>query len=81
MVQFSEYKARKEGKVTPLSLAENVLAAAERGEVKHLICISLCQDGTIKAGYSTMDVLKLMGLLEAGKDEIKAILAVAEEEY
>lgn len=67
-VELSEHKSKKEGKVTPKRLVENLLAAIERGEVKEVAIVSVGEDELVRAGWSQMPTLKAIGLLEVGKD-------------
>ncbi|AUO14784.1 hypothetical protein [Priestia megaterium] len=67
-VELSEHKSKKEGKVTPKRLVENLLAAIERGEVKEVVIVSVGEDELVRAGWSQMSMIKAVGLLEVGKD-------------
>lgn len=79
MDQFSEYKARRAGIVTPLSLSNNVKNSVEAGKVKKLISIAIMEDGELYVGWAgKINNFELMGILEGAKDEMKAILAEEE---
>ncbi|MED3974592.1 hypothetical protein P4639_14460 [Priestia megaterium] len=67
-VELSEHKSKKEGKVTPKRLVENLLAAIERGEVKEVAIVSVGEDELVRTGWSQMSTIKAIGLLEVGKD-------------
>lgn len=68
ITNFSEHKDKKEGIITPLRLAEDITGAIERGEVEEIIAFTIDKDGYIKAGWSNMNTLRALGLIEAGKD-------------
>jgi hypothetical protein len=73
---LNEYKARRAGIVTPLSLSENVLNSSKAGKVKKLISIAIMEDGALYVGWAgKINNFELMGILEGAKDEIKAILS------
>lgn len=75
MESIEEYRERKAGKVTPLSLATNVMGAVERGDVKKLISIAIYNDGELYVGWSgKINNFELLGILEGAKDEIKLML-------
>jgi hypothetical protein len=69
---FSEWKAEKEGKLTPKVLIENLLQAIDEGIVQEVAFVTRCQDGEIKTGWSEMNLITGIGLLELGKQAIMA---------
>lgn len=68
IVDLAEKKAKKEGKVTPKALIQNLLAAVERGEVVEVAYVAIDKDDVTRAGWSKMSTIKAIGLLEVGKD-------------
>ena len=66
-MDFTEYKAKKEGRVTVKSVIENLQENSDH--IENLIVIVLDKDGHITVGHSESDsVLKYIGLIEAGKN-------------
>jgi len=68
LYDLSEEKAKKEGKVTPKALLENLLAAVDRGEVVEVAYVAIDNDDRTRTGWSKMSTIKAIGLLEVGKD-------------
>lgn len=74
MRSLNEYRAKKNGEITPLSLIENVKNHIEREDIRELVCITVSNDGTLKVGFSGMNNFYLMGMMEAAKDELKLLI-------
>jgi hypothetical protein len=72
-IDMNEYKARKNGIVTPESLIENLLAAIERGEIEKVAFVVKKKDGEVRVGYSHGSQLEHIGLLQCGINEIIAV--------
>lgn len=69
-LNFKEMKARKNGEVTPVFLAENLEWATKEGRVEKLIYITVDDDGEIRCGWSNMPNTELFGLIEIAKQNI-----------
>lgn len=69
-LNFKEMKARKNGEVTPIFLAENLGWATKEGRVEKLIYITVDDDGEIRCGWSNMLNTELFGLIEIAKQNI-----------
>ena len=67
MNELSEYKAKKQGKVTPTELAKNLYEACKRGEVKDLVFVTTDDKGEASVGWSEGNYYKFAGMMEAGK--------------
>ncbi|EST11265.1 hypothetical protein [Sporolactobacillus laevolacticus] len=67
MKNFLDYKAEKEGIITPKSVIENLIKAINEGLVENVVFCVKTEDGEIKYGYSEQDQLQALGLFEAGK--------------
>jgi predicted RNA-binding protein with EMAP domain len=67
---FLEYKAERNGEVTPRSVIDNLSEAIDRGEVDEVVFVVRCKDGEVKCGYSHSNHLAQLGLLTVGKDMI-----------
>ena len=68
-VDLNEYRAQKEGSVTVKGLLAGVYERSD--EFKDVVIIVLDHEGCVNIGHSDMDSsLKLLGLVEAGKDQI-----------
>lgn len=67
MKNFLDYKAKKEGIITPKSVIENLLEAIDKDIVENVVFCVKTKDGEIKYGYSQQDQLHALGLFESGK--------------
>lgn len=65
---LTEYRAKKEGIVTPLSLLTNALESVSDKE--QVIVISIDNEGYIKTGWSDGGGVRTIGLLEVAKIQI-----------
>jgi hypothetical protein len=65
---FFEEKAKKEGKLTPKALLESTLDHID--EVEYIVVTMRCKNGEILTGWSEMNHLTMLGLMEAGKVQI-----------
>jgi len=67
---FNEFKAEKEGIVTPKAVIENILIGIEKGWVDDIVVVVRTHEGSVTVGASNQDTLAILGLLEAGKFEL-----------
>jgi len=70
MNDLREFKAKKEGRVTPKVLVENLLQAVDKGEVECIVFVARCKEGEIRTGWSEIYHTEAVGLLELGKLEV-----------
>lgn len=69
VIDFDELKAKKEGLITVKSLLSNSLERSD--EFEQVVLIVLDKEGYVNVGHSEGDsLLKLLGLIEAGKNQI-----------
>lgn len=73
------YTARKEGKVLLEDVVENLYEAVKRGMVKDLVFVAVQADGQIVHGLNTMDILRAIGLLDVGKEQL--VTEMYEDDY
>lgn len=67
IVDFKEELARKNGKVTPKSLAENLLRGVDEYNVKSIVYIAVDENGEYFFGYTSNRTEGIIGDLEIGK--------------
>lgn len=67
IVDFKESRAKKNGEITPKSLAEDLTLAIEKGEVNNLVYVVLDKENQILVGCNNMPQTVTIGLLECGK--------------
>lgn len=72
-INFAEVKAKKEGKVTPLSLLDHAKNEAENGDIEGIIVISISKDQVVKAGWTHMKEHEALGYHEIAKDIMKGV--------
>lgn len=70
MNDLKEFKAKKEGRVTPKALIENLLIAIENGEVESVIFVARSSEGEIKTGCSDFSSVDALGLLTCGQHDV-----------
>ncbi|CAM3706826.1 hypothetical protein COLU111180_04140 [Cohnella lubricantis] len=70
MDEVLERRSKREGKVTPRAVIENLLQAIERGDVETVVFVARQPDGLIKSGWSNTLHTELLGLLECGKNHV-----------
>ncbi|MFT8362920.1 MAG: hypothetical protein ABF608_07025 [Sporolactobacillus sp.] len=70
MKDLIEYKAEKEGKVTPKACVENLLGAINRGEVESVVFAVKKTNNDITSGWSNQPALQALGLIETAKDDL-----------
>lgn len=68
--EVKEHRAKREGKVTPRALADNLVRLIEDGEVESVVVVTRRTDRTITTCWSQGEALVALGLLEAGKNDI-----------
>ena len=68
--ELKEFKAKKEGRVTPKALIENLLIAIEKGEVESVVFVARSNDQEIKTGWSNFNSVEVLGLLACGQHEV-----------
>ncbi|WP_342512808.1 hypothetical protein MKY34_19705 [Sporosarcina sp. FSL K6-1522] len=68
--ELKEFKAKKEGKVTPKALIENLLMAIENGEIESVVFVARSNDQEIKTGWSDFSSVEALGLLTCGQHEV-----------
>lgn len=68
--ELKEFKAKKEGKITPKALIEDLLKAIENGEVDSVVYVARYNDRAIRLGCSDCDSTEALGLLTCGQHEI-----------
>ncbi|AYB38540.1 hypothetical protein [Brevibacillus laterosporus] len=68
--KIEELRAKKEGKVTPKALINNLLLAIEKDEVEGVVFVAKDKDGLIRTGWSDFESTEAIGLLECGKEII-----------
>lgn len=61
-INFSELKAERDGTITPLALAENILKYVQDHDVQHMAVVVAHRDGLINTAQTTMNYLELIGL-------------------
>ena len=69
-MDFNDYKAIKEGKITPKILIENLLEAIEEGQIDSVVFIAKQNDGFITSGWTDMLHSEAIGLLEIAKLQV-----------
>jgi hypothetical protein len=69
VTNLSTYKDEKEGKITPSMVLEEAHAEVECG-VKFALFASVNDDGSIYFNFSDVNVLEVLGMLEAIKHNI-----------
>jgi hypothetical protein len=67
---LQEYKAKKNGELTPKAAMENVMEAVNRGMVDTVCIVVRTTEGEIKVAHSQANHLTHIGLLHCGIDEI-----------
>jgi hypothetical protein len=65
--KLSDHKNRKEGIISPSVIVDHLAAAVEREEVEEIVIFTVNKEGIIQAGWSNMNTLRALGLIEAGK--------------
>lgn len=70
MNDVNEYKARKEGKVTPKMLIEILAKEIEEGNIDSLAYVARRKDGYIMSGWSNMSHTETIGLFEIGTNQV-----------
>ena len=70
MDQFNEYKAKKEGVITPKILIENLLDVIKDGDIESVAFVARQIDGTISAGWTDMTHTEAIGMLEVAKLQV-----------
>lgn len=68
--ELKEFKAKKEGKITPKALIEGLLEAIEKGEIESVVYVAHYKDQAIRLGCSDCDSTEALGLLTCGQHEI-----------
>lgn len=64
---LKEFRAKKNGQVTPKSLSEGLSDWSETGELETLIIVTKTKDGEVNTFYSHSVNTELIGLLEVAK--------------
>lgn len=72
--RLSDHREKKEGIISPRTLADDLAHAIDQGDVEEVVAFTVHKDGSIKAGWSTMNTLRALGLIEVGKDIVKEAL-------
>lgn len=72
--RLSDHREKKEGIISARALTESLQNAIDQEDIEDIVMFTVHKDGTIKAGWSTMNTLRAMGLIEAGKDIVKEAL-------
>jgi hypothetical protein len=69
LFNFDEVKAKKDGKITPLAVAESVVDYIKKnpGAVEKLAIVVRMDDGMINTAMSTMSYLELIGIHDTAK--------------
>ncbi|WP_339165384.1 hypothetical protein [Siminovitchia sp. FSL W7-1587] len=70
MISLNEYRAKKEGKVTPNKLAESLMKFVEENECELMVCVIKTKAGDIDTTFSHGLRSEHIGLLEIGKMQI-----------
>jgi len=70
MISLNEYRAKKEGKVTPKKLVENLMQYVEENECELMVCVIKTKSGDINTSFSHGFHSEHIGLLEIGKVQI-----------
>ena len=67
LIDFKEELAKKNGKVTPRSLAKNLLQGVDEYNIKSIIYIAVDETGEYFFGYTSSRTESIIGDLEIGK--------------
>lgn len=67
IIDFKEELAKKNGRVTPKLLAENLLQGVGEYKVKSIVYIAVDEDGEYFFGYTSNRTETIIGDLEIGK--------------
>lgn len=70
MIEINEYRNRKNGKVTPKSLAESLTEWVDSGDVETLVYVIKTKEGDMHTAFSHGLNSEHIGLLEIGKMQI-----------
>lgn len=70
MDELNEFRAKKNGQVTPKELVDDLLKALSTREIESIVLVAQTKDGEIKTGWSHMDQLKAIGMLHCAQNEI-----------
>ncbi|TCT20914.1 hypothetical protein EDD68_11242 [Melghiribacillus thermohalophilus] len=70
MNDMNEYRARKNGQVTPKMLLELLEKEIEEGNIDALAYVARRKDGYIISGWSNMPHTEIIGLFEVGKKQV-----------
>ncbi|WP_257008275.1 hypothetical protein [Bacillus sp. FJAT-45350] len=67
MSDVNEYRAKKEGRITPKMLVEMLKKELESGDVESIAYVYKKKDGTVVAGWTDMFHTEVVGLYEIAK--------------
>lgn len=70
MSNFNEYKAKKEGKITPKVLLDIVNEEIEADRIESIVIVSKYEDGYIHTGWTDMYHTEAIGLMEIAKNQV-----------
>lgn len=70
MSDVNEYRAKKEGRVTPKQILSILEKKINDGEIESLCYVAKTKEGMVHAGWSDMLHTEVVGLLEVGKVEV-----------
>jgi hypothetical protein len=70
MNEINEYRAKKEGRITPKELVKNLMVAIENGEIDCVVYITRDKEGIIETGWSDIVHTEAIGLTEVGKQRL-----------
>lgn len=69
-VDINEFKAKKDGVITPKEVILNLLSAIEKGEIESVVFVAKDKAGYLHPGWSHLQLTEAVGMLECGKVEI-----------
>lgn len=70
MDMIKEYKALKDGVITPRKIVEEFIQDVKFDEVEDLIIVTVDKKGIVSTGFTTMHEYKALGMLEKSSRDI-----------
>lgn len=70
MSEFEEARAKREGKITPHQLTNNLAEACKEDDIEFVIYVTREKSGIVNVGWSAGNTTEAIGLLEVAKQDI-----------
>lgn len=70
MDMIKEYKALKDGVITPRKIVEEFIKDVKFDDVEDLIIVTVDKKGIVSTGFTTMHEYKALGMLEKSSRDI-----------